>query len=392
MRKDDEGRERPLRVLHCPDIVAGNAQELARAEREIGLASWAIALQHNPYGYESDEFLTEEPSTSASRQLARFRLLWRALRDFDLIHFNFGQTILVNDWMRGGRTATGIRGLALRGVLRARKPFAYSDLALLRAAGKGLVVTFQGDDARQGDYARANFPITFANEVEPSYYTPKGDALKRHHIRQFARYADRMYAVNPDLLHVLPAGSRFLPYSHVDLRKWSVIAPSASRRPPIIVHAPTHRAVKGTRYLLEAVERLKAEGVPFELRLVEGLRRDEARRVYEQADLLVDQLLAGWYGGLAVELMALGKPVICYIRETDLHFLPREMRDDIPIIGATPSSIYDVLKEWLMRRADWEHVGMRSRAYVERWHDPIGIAKTVALDYRDVMSEKRSAS
>ena len=64
------------------------------------------------------------------------------------------------------------------------------------------------------------------------------------------------------------------------------------------------------------------------------LSNKEARKRYETADILIDQLLAGWYGGLAVELMALGKPVICYIREDDLKYIPKEMRDELPIINA----------------------------------------------------------
>jgi glycosyltransferase involved in cell wall biosynthesis len=158
----------------------------------------------------------------------------------------------------------------------------------------------------------------------------------------------------------------------------------------VIVHAPSHRAVKGTRFLLEAVERLRAEGVAFEFRMIEGLPNEAARREYERADLLVDQLLAGWYGGLAVELMALGKPVMAYIREEDLRFIPAGMRADLPLIQATPASIYDVLRSWLSKpREEWEAAGRRSRAYVERWHDPLRIARFLAEEYTRVMSARR---
>ena len=91
--------------------------------------------------------------------------------------------------------------------------------------------------------------------------------------------------------------------------------------------------------MLDAIARLQAEGSALELLLVEKLSHAEARRVYERADLLVDQLLAGWYGGLAVELMALGKPVVCYIRESDLKFIPPQMQQDLPIINARPMRI-----------------------------------------------------
>ena len=70
---------------------------------------------------------------------------------------------------------------------------------------------------------------------------------------------------------------------------------------------------------MEAADRLQREGVPFDLELIENLPNAEATRRYRDADLVVDQLLAGWYGGFAVEAMALGKPVIAYLRESDLH-------------------------------------------------------------------------
>ena len=44
-------------------------------------------------------------------------------------------------------------------------------------------------------------------------------------------------------------------------------------------------------------ERLKREGMPIELLLVENVPFAEAQRMYRRADLLVDQLLVGWYGG-----------------------------------------------------------------------------------------------
>ena len=59
----------------------------------------------------------------------------------------------------------------------------------------------------------------------------------------------------------------------------------------------------------------------MELVLIEGMTYEQARQVYPTADLLIDKVLAGWYGGVAVELMALAKPVVCYIREGDLRFI-----------------------------------------------------------------------
>jgi glycosyltransferase involved in cell wall biosynthesis len=161
-----------------------------------------------------------------------------------------------------------------------------------------------------------------------------------------------------------------------------------------VIHAPTHRGVKGTRFVLEAVDELRAEGVRFRFELIEGLPRAEARRLFERADLLIDQLWLGWYGGLAVELMALGRPVICNIREDGLEFLPPEMSKELPLIRAEPATLAEVLREWLTtRRNELPRLGEQSRRFVERWHDPRDVAKELLADYMTAVSRdaKRSA-
>jgi glycosyltransferase involved in cell wall biosynthesis len=143
--------------------------------------------------------------------------------------------------------------------------------------------------------------------------------------------------------------------------------------------------------VVDAVSRLRADGVDFDFQLVEGLPHAEARALYRRADLLVDQLLVGWYGGLAVELMALERPVVAYLRESDLGWLPPEMRAEIPIVSATPETIYEVLKELLTsRRVELAELGRRGRAYVERWHDPLRIAKRIVADYEAAVAARSS--
>src|SRR5262245_56179011 len=249
---------------------------------------------------------------------------------------------------------------------------------------KIIAVTYQGDDARQGDYCRRNFAISIANEVGLEYYSAETDEQKRRSIAWFDDFADLIYAVNPDLLWVLPKRAEFMPYAHIALKEW-VPPASRPRGVPLIVHAPSHRAAKGTRFILQAIDRLTAEGVALDFLLVENLPNQEARQAYERADLVIDQLLAGWYGGFAVEAMALAKPVICYIREGDLGCIPAEMKADLPLINATPDSIYSVLKEWVTtRRAELHERGRASRKYVERWHDATRIAAKLIRDYQRV--------
>ena len=100
-------------------------------------------------------------------------------------------------------------------------------------------MTYQGDDARQGDVLRAQFDIHPADEAESEYYTPISDEGRRERIAFVARYADKIYSLNPDLLHVLPLGAEFLPYSHIDIDSVRPRPPNRRLDHVRILHAPT---------------------------------------------------------------------------------------------------------------------------------------------------------
>jgi hypothetical protein len=204
------------------------------------------------------------------------------------------------------------------------------------------------------------------------------------------QYCHKIYALNPDLLHVLPKRAEFLPYSHISLSEWTPVYSQLDDRPLRIGHAPSHRGVKGTDLIIAAVGRLQAVGYKFEFVLIEGLSNLEAKERYKSIDVVVDQLFAGWYGGLAVECMALGKPVLAYIREDDLVFIPEQMRDDLPILNVTPDTIEQGLMQILeMPREELYRLAKRCRGYVEKWHDPIAIAQRIKHDIVEAMGQTK---
>jgi hypothetical protein len=382
-----------LRVLHCPTNVGNNPSQLARTERRLGLNSLSIAFSDNPLTLPADQTLLKPGASLLTGEMHRYRLIWQAIREFDIIHFNFGQTITPLQFT--GRTRhKQVPPAVLWLYSLYTNLVSMKELPLLKKRGKGIFVTFQGSDARQDDYCARYFTITPART--PGYQTapPWLDGIKRARIATWERYADCIYALNPDLLHVLPARAMFMPYATVDLDEWQpAIAQRELTTPQRVLHAPSHRGLKGTQWVIEAVNRLQSDDhLPVELILVEGIPRSQVRALYEQADLLVDQLLIGWYGGLAVELMALGKPVICYIRPEDLKFIPPEMAASLPIIQATPSSVYQVLYECLTtRRHELPEIGRQSRLFAEAWHDPTIIAGNLKEAYQSVWIEKGHA-
>lgn len=379
----------PLKIVHLPTTTAGNPHGLSQAERLLGLDSTTIAFLQNYYIYQADRFLFSK-GRHITNEFKRWMFILRDLKTYDVVHYNYGMTAAPQRINETGQTRADSLLRRLYNLCYARHFEGY-DLRSMRRLGKVVAVTFMGDDARQGGHCRSAYPIHFVHEVEPGYYSDLTDRLKQDRIAMFQEHADLIYAMNPDLLSQLSSKARFLPYTSVDPRQWQPRTSQGTAACPHLVHAPSHRLVKGTRFVEEAVSRLRAEGLDFRYTQVEGLANAEARKIYETADLLVDQLLAGWYGGLAVELMALGKPVISYIRESDLRHVPVQMRKDLPIITATPATIYEVLKTWLTAGGGELHKrGQICRKFVETWHDPLRIAAKVKADYEAVLAEKRA--
>jgi len=362
-----------MKILHLPSTVGGNPQGLSLHLRLLGLDSESWALEQNYLNYPCDRVIWSPGDGVIMRELRRWRAIVQAAIRADVVHFNFG-TSLAYPVAPSRSTEKGIaKKLARRLFSLYTDTLQLMELSLYRLRGIPMFAHYQGDDARQGDISTAKFRVNIASQVDAGYYDAASDRFKRHMIQRMARYCDAIYSVNPDLLHVLPAGSRFVPYCHISLAEWTPLYPDPRGSEPLrIGHAPTHRQVKGTDLLLDAVASLRAAGHQLELVLIEGMSQTAARTQYESIDVLVDQLFAGWYGGLAVEALALGKPVLVYIRHEDLTFIPRAMRSDLPFVEVNPDTIRDGLLQVLrMPRQELHELGRRSRAFVERWHDPL---------------------
>jgi glycosyltransferase involved in cell wall biosynthesis len=141
-------------------------------------------------------------------------------------------------------------------------------------------------------------------------------------------------------------------------------APPTDRARPLVLHAPSSRRRKGTEHVIAAMEGLDAD-----LELVEGLRHDEAFERYRRADVVVDQLNSGWYGLLAIECMALGKPVVARLREDSVQRTRSALGRDVPVVSATADTLRERLRPLVENGAERRRVGAASREYAEQVHD-----------------------
>lgn len=140
--------------------------------------------------------------------------------------------------------------------------------------------------------------------------------------------------------------------------------PPSDRARPVILHAPSSRGRKGTEHVIAAVEGLDAE-----LEIVEGLHHDEAFERYRNADIVVDQLNAGWYGLFAIECMALGKPVVTFLHDEAVRRTEEAFGTTVPIVSATADTLRERLRPLVADANERRRLGAASRAYVELVHD-----------------------
>ena len=368
--------------MHLPTTVGGNPQGISKHMRILGVDSQTWALRQNYLGYPVDRVIWSDSDNFLTREWKRLKALAYVFQDWDAVHFNFGTTLFIQEPYEP--TTSFFRNLFRKGYAGYLKVMQWLELSLLKWRNIPMFVQYQGDDARQGEFCLKNFKITAATQVGTDYYNERTDSQKRIQIQRMSKFCSKVYGLNPDLLYVLPEGAEFLPYSHISFEEWEAHYTQTMNRPLRIGHAPSNRKGKGTDFVISALEELKAEGYEFEFVLIEGVSNAEAKLIYQDIDVLVDQLFFGWYGGLAVEAMALGKPVLVYLREEDLKFIPKEMKEELPFInvhaGSTKSGLKYVME---MPREELVELAKKSRTFVLKWHDPIAIANRLIRDYQE---------
>jgi hypothetical protein len=129
------------------------------------------------------------------------------------------------------------------------------------------------------------------------------------------------------------------------------------------------RDIKGTGATIEAVERLKNEGLPVQLVFAHDIPSTRVRFLQVQADIVVDQLNYGRYGANAREAMMLGKPTICHLNPAQaIPLAPLRPILETPLINADEESIYAVLRDLVLDSDRRIETGRKACEFAVAWH------------------------
>lgn len=335
--------EKNMRILHAPHNIAGQPNILSKTERLLGVKSNVLVYDKLCFNYECDINLNLAKRSKIERKIVYLINLIRCLLKYNIFHFHTIYTLL---------------------------PFNL-DLPFLKIFRKKIIMHYWGGDVMQTDVAE-RLGI-FSREKLQDIYPNLDNEKKRRKLRHLEKYADKIIVGDYSLLPFSP--NSIVIRQAIDLSRFPYVGCEAKRKSVKIIHAPSNRKIKGTEYVLKTIDKLKKNGYDVDFMLVENIPNHEAIEIYKTADIVVDDLLQGPYGILAIECMALGKPVIDRVRDFTLY-------GDLPIVDANPESLYEKLKMLIENPKLRFELGKRGRKYVEENHDAVMIARKLLGIYR----------
>ena len=267
------------------------------------------------------------------------------------------------------------------------------DFLLLKAFRKPGVIEFQGSDIRVPATEMANNPFFIRAFSDPEYEYPDEAAAIHASLSRQRRFASLgFHAVVSAALPLL--NKSFFPSCSIVfhpsiVRNVCPIFPLENKKGPVVIaHAPSAPVAKGTKYIVKAIENLKRM-YEIEFVLINNIPLRQALELIEKCDIYVDQMIWGGYGIAAQQAMALGKPVVCYLKPVLMENL---YPDDIPLVNANVDNLEEKLGD-LIREPILRHkIGIRSRDYVERYHDHIRVAENLIKVYNSVLSSHALSS
>lgn len=334
-----------LRVFHGLSGGANQPFTITRGLRKIGfkVADNAHLSPGNKMGYGRDFELIDSKNI---RNV--FFYLTRLSKNYDLFHYHFRSLYRVSNV----GFPTGL------------------DILLLKATGKIVIMSFRGSEVRLHSKFKEVNKYNYVDE-NPNNLTTKFPEFEQKRFIDFCTaICDEIIVSDPEMLTYVP-NAKIVPRA-IDLSlypKESLFDFTSEERwneeGPLIVHIPSREAVKGSKFIEEALHDLRNEGVKFRFKFIKDVSHDEVIKLYSEADIVIDQLRIGWYGVASVEAMSLGRCTVAYIREDIQNYLSEFNH---PIVSANPESIKDVLLKLINDRNKVVEQGAIARDFVENYH------------------------
>jgi hypothetical protein len=235
------------------------------------------------------------------------------------------------------------------------------DADALLESGRRVALLFHGSEVRR--------PALHAHLTPYSPFIDTAGGLTEALTRTTDRVHDAMdgfagprFVSTLDLLDYVPDAT-WLPVV-VGPGSFAPAPPALRSGRPVIAHAPSSSALKGSRWVDPVLEALDDAGLITYLR-VRDVPPVGMTRLLRTVDVVVDQVVLGNPGVLAAQAMAAGRLVVAHLPDA----VRRRFPEPVPMVEATPDNLEQVILSILERREWFADLAVRGTEFARRYHD-----------------------
>lgn len=235
---------------------------------------------------------------------------------------------------------------------------------LLRRHGIGTAMMLHGSEIRDpARHAARNRWSPFADPTDPK--TVQLQALVDRNAERVARFDGPVFVSTPDLLDDV-SDARWCPVV-VDRDRWhGTVRPA--RDIPVVLHAPSRSAMKGSDLVEPVLYDLDQRGV-IRYRRLQKVPHEQMPAELAAADIVLDQFRLASYGVAACEAMASGCVVVGHVSPSVRSHVQATTGQVLPIVEADADSIEEVLLRLMSDRGSWQDWAARGTSFVDTVHD-----------------------
>jgi len=307
------------------------------------------------------DFLLEFSNSPWRSFFQRVRYFFKVLFRYDVWHFNFMEVFF----------------------------FYPLNLFILKILGKKIVVTFRGIDVQTDlEFLPKRLFEKIPSSDWPEYYRIQflrknfwPNLLKKVRRQIFIWFADKVILTGPFLAGQVSRYDKIIPFAR-QMKELISYPQKESKTKIRILHVPSDQIVKGTAEISQAFKSLAQKYPQHSFEVLPPLPRQELLERIAKADIIVDQVIIGWYGGQAVEAMALGKIVMAFLNPTYLQLVP--FGKEIPIWNTNcwsfENDLETLIKIFPYIKDDWQK---KSSRFAQKVHDSRRIAQKYLAVYQE---------
>lgn len=338
------------KILFGTMEIGGHMERYSNILRKKGYDVCSVNYYPTYLNYKADYILNIIESTNHNVSKKKsIDFASKIIPEYDIFHFFFNTSLTLNN----------------------------IDLFVLNLLGKKVIMHNVGSDIRlYSEGIKMNPYLSIAKD----YKKLSNENYKKNRMKILSKYIDNCIVGDTELNEYVKDYYKNVYILRIsrELNLYPYSSQQSNNSKPIIVHAPTNTAIKGTKYIVKAIEELSHK-YAFQFTLVQNMSHEEARKIYQKADIVIDQIILGSYGGVAVEAMSMGKPVISWISD----FMRERYPNELPIISANPNNIKEKIEILLSDKDLRIELGKQGREYVEKYHDANKAVKNLLKIYNE---------